>query len=213
MAELEFEVVSAAVQRFAVQPMMEFELVVRNSGRCQPRSVILQSQIRIEAQRRAYTVDEQARLKELYGPPRGGTRALRSLLWTHVGIGVPFYGDAIRIKLPVPCSYDFNLAVAKYLYGIEGGEIPLLFLFSGTVFYEDPAGRVQIEQIAHDRDAAFSLPVALWQSLMDHYYPNTAWLQLSRRVFDRIDRYKREHGFLSWEETIASLIPAYELKA
>ncbi len=81
MAELEFEVVSAAVQCFAVQPMMEFELVARNSGRCQSRSVILQSQIRIEAQRPAYIVDERSRLKELYVPPRGGTRSLYSLLW------------------------------------------------------------------------------------------------------------------------------------
>ena len=34
----------------------------------------------------------------------------------------------------LPCSYDFDVAANKYLYALDDGEIPLLMLFSGTVF-------------------------------------------------------------------------------
>ena len=45
------------------------------------------------------------------------------------------------VDLPVPCSSDFNLAATKYFAALEEGEIPLCFLFSGTIFYEARRGR------------------------------------------------------------------------
>lgn len=210
MPELEFAVTSATVERFAAQPMLDFELHLRNSGRAAIRSVILQCQLRIEARRRSYSAAEQARLKELFGPPQGWRNTLRSLLWAQVQLTVPFTGDEARTRLPVPCSYDFNLAMAKYLYGVVEGEVPLLFLFSGTILYEDATGAVRITQIPHDKEAGFRLPVERWRELMDHYYPHTAWLQLSRQVFDRIDGYKRERGFLSWDGALESLLAAQD---
>ena len=50
------------------------------------------------------------------------------------------------------------------------------------------------------------MKVEVWQALMDEYYPNTAWISLRRDVFDRLYRYKIQHGIPSWEQTLESLL-------
>ena len=35
--------------------------------------------------------------------------------------------------------------------------------------------------------------------MMEHYYPNTAWLCLRKDVFDRLYRYKSRRGLPTWE--------------
>ena len=90
------------------------------------------------------------------------------MLWTHVSAVVPpFTGDGV-VDLPVPCSSDFNLAATKYFAALDGGEIPLCFLFSGTIFYEAGDGALQVAQIPWEKEADFRLPAATWHGLMDH---------------------------------------------
>jgi len=43
--------------------------------------------------------------------------------------------------------------------------------------------------------------------MMDHYYPDSAWLRLRRDAFERLYEYKRHHGMVTWEEAIESLLP------
>jgi len=121
----------------------------------------------------------------------------------------PFTG-ATTATLTVPCTFDLNVMATKYFYALEGGEIPLLFLFSGTVFYEGPDGNLQVQQISWNKECAYRLPVAVWRELMDHHYPNTAWLSLNREVFERLYAYRRSHGIATWDQTIEQLLPAME---
>ena len=77
--------------------------------------------------------------------------------WTHVSAALPsFVGECI-VDLPVPCSYDFNLAVTKYFDALEDGEIPLCFLFSGTIFHEAPDGDLKVVQISWEKEAYYRL--------------------------------------------------------
>jgi len=46
--------------------------------------------------------------------------------------------------------------------------------------------------------------------MMDHYYPNTAWLCLRRDVFERLHRYKVERAIPTWEQALESIIPPPE---
>jgi hypothetical protein len=118
------------------------------------------------------------------------------------------------VSLPVECSYDFNIAATKYFYGLEGGEVPLLFLFSGTVFYRDTnEGSLQMDQISWSKETTYGLPVRLWQELIDHYYPGSAWLRIDREVFDEIYRLKRKKGFTTWEQTLLSLLESQKVTA
>ena len=107
-----------------------------------------------------------------------------------------------RSSCQVPCSYDFNVAATKYFAGLEEGEIPLSLLFSGSLFYEDQDARLQVAPISWTKEATFRLPVATWRELMDAYYPNIAWLQLRRDVFERLYRFKMENAIPTWEQAL-----------
>ncbi len=88
------------------------------------------------------------------------------------------------------------------------GEIPLTFLFSGTFFYEGEAGNLQVGQISWSKEAAYRLPVALWQEMIQRYYPNSAWIRLHKDVFDQLYRYKATHSLPTWEEVVVHLLQA-----
>ncbi len=209
MPDLNFEVINAEAVTFAVAPMLSFRLRITNLDADQQiQSVALRCQIQIETPRRHYVPREQGRLLDLFGEPERWGSTLRPMLWTHTSTTVPpFAGDTL-VELPVPCSFDFNVAATKYFAGLENGEVPLNLMFSGTVFFETEDSGLRVEQISWDKEARYRLPVHVWQKMMDHYYPNSAWLCLRRDVFDRLARYKTEQGIATWEQTIESIIPA-----
>ena len=77
--------------------------------------------MKIEPQRRHYDDAEEARLYELFGEtPRWGD-TLRPFLWTHVSAIVPGFDGATEIDLPIVCTYDFEVAAAKYLHALDDG--------------------------------------------------------------------------------------------
>jgi len=111
-------------------------------------------------------------------------------------------------NLTVPCTYDFNVAATKYFYALEDGDVPLLFLFSGTIFYAADDGAMQVAQIAWDKEAPFRLPVQVWKQMIERYYPNSAWLRVRQDVFDQLYRYKMRRGLPTWEQTLERLLLA-----
>ena len=78
--------------------------------------------------------------------------------------------------------------------------------FSGSVFYTRDDGPLQVVPISWDKEVHFRLPVKLWKELMDTYYPGIAWLCLDRDAFERLYRYKVEHGIPTWEQALDSLL-------
>jgi hypothetical protein len=208
MVDLDFTAEGAEVEPYAAAPTLLFKVRITNrTPSVTIRNVALLCQVRIEAARRNYAPADHERLVELFGETHRWSETLRSMLWTHASVQVPAF-DADRIvSLPVECSYDFNIAATKYFYGLEGGEVPLVLLFSGTVFYRDAdEGSLQMDQISWSKETAYRLPVRLWQEMMDHYYPGSAWLRIDREVFDEIYRLKRKMGFTTWEQTLRSLL-------
>ena len=215
MPELKFHIRSAAAVPFAATPLVSFTLeVVNQDAPVRVHSGIVRCQIQLEATRRRYDHAEQQRLLDLFGEPERWSTTLKPMLWTHATFALPQFSDRTTIDLPVPCTYDFNLAATKYFDGLLAGEIPLIFLFSGTVFYESAADQaLQVAPISWDSEARFRLPVAAWRSLMDHYYPNSVWLRLRRDTFDRLAEYKRRHAIITWEEVFDRALPPAELEA
>src|SRR5690348_13046598 len=162
MPDLHFRIEGAEALPFAAAPSLAFKLRIENAAAEPVRSLMLQTQIRIATMARHYSAAEERRLQEVFGPAGQWGETLRSLLWTHAPAQVPAFTGSTLIDLPVPCTYDFEVASAKYFHNLEDGEIPLEFLFSGTVFY---AGRVglQAEQIPWEKEARFRLPVRVWK--------------------------------------------------
>lgn len=207
MPDLNFEVVGAEVPPFAAVPTLVFKLRVENSN-AQERisSVALRCQIQLAVTRRRYSPNEQDRLLEVFGEPKRWGETLRSLLWTTVSTVVPQFSGNATVDLPVPCTYDFEVVSTKYFDALEDADIPLTFLFSGTIFYEGEEGRMQVGQISWSKDASYRLPVANWRAMIERYYPNSAWIRLHKDVFDRLYHYKAIHGLPTWEEVIERLV-------
>lgn len=209
MPDLNFIVEGATGVAHAAAPLLAFRLRVENQAAQEAvHTVIVRCQIQIEASRRRYTPDEQARLLEIFGEPDRWSQTLRSLLWTHTSVVVPGFAGATAVDLPVTCTFDFNVAATKYFHGLADGDLPLCFLFSGTTFYQDGDGRLQAAPISWDKEARFRLPVRLWRELMDMYYPGTTWLSLPRGTFERLYRYKLQRGLPTWEQTVEHALAA-----
>jgi hypothetical protein len=210
MPDLEFGIEGAEVAEFAAVPSLLFKLRIENLEGEPVRSVALNAQVRIAASRRHYEAEEQERLLELFGEPGRWKDTLRSLLWTHTVVQVPRFSGSTVVDMPVTCTYDLEVVAAKYFHALEGGEVPLEFLFSGTVFYAGEGGRLQTARISWEKEAEFRLSVRLWKEMMDHYFPNSAWIRLRKDAFDRLHDYKVRKGLPTWEATVESLLSASE---
>lgn len=204
--ELSFQIEEATAERYAAVPTLNFALRIECAGGGPVRSVLLDTQIQIAARRRPYTGIEQAWLAELFGTPDRWSTTLRTLLWTRSTLVVPPFINFAEVTLPVACSYDLEANAANYLSGLQDGEVPLEFLFSGSVFYSAPDGMLQTARIAWDREAEYRLPLRVWRAAMDRHFPGAAWLRLGRPAFDRLRAYKAEHGLRTLEDAIERLL-------
>jgi Family of unknown function (DUF6084) len=209
MVELDFAMQDVKVEDHAMSPTLLFMLrVTNNTPDLAVRNVMLNCQIRIESTRRNYSPPEHDRLSDLFGEPERWGQTLNSFLWTHGSLAVPAFEGECVATLPVPCSYDFNVAATKYFYGLENGDVPLNLLFSGSVFYRDVEGQLQIGQISWTKESAYRLPVAVWRNMMERYYPQCNWLCLRREAFEQLYRYKRQKGLPSFEHALHDLLDA-----
>ena len=107
-----------------------------------------------------------------------------------------------------------TLTAANVCFDVTSGvasdspdDVPLVFQFSGTVFFSCADGNMQIAQIGWDKESRFRLPAGVWREMMDLYYPNSSWLRLRRDIFDRLLAYKQQQGLATWEQALDNLLP------
>jgi Family of unknown function (DUF6084) len=203
---LAFAVLDAAPVEYAAAPTLAFSLRVDCPGGQPIRSVLLDTQLQIAARRRHYDEGAHERLSELFGPVKDWGSTLRTLLWTRTTLSIPPFTGSTVVDLPVACSYDMEVVASKYLDALPGGEVPLEFLFSGTVFYAGAGGQLQAARISWEGDAEYRMPVRVWRETMDRYFHGTAWLRLSKDSFDRLCAYKARHALAGWEDTVDALL-------
>jgi hypothetical protein len=209
MTTLAVTVIGAAPSAQTAAPGITFRLRIEDLSGARTHALALRCQTRIEPRGRRYTEDEQARLYELFGDPSQWDRTLRGVTWAHSTILVPAFDARIDVDLPVACTYDLEVASAKYLHAIRDGDVPLVFLFSGTIFKApDPrdAGGFSVEPVPWDCEASFRLPAQVWHAAMDQFFPGGGWLRLDRNTIDRLQAYRGRHAVVSWDEAIDLLL-------
>jgi uncharacterized protein DUF6084 len=206
--DLTFEVEGAERVEHAAVPTLRFALrVTAPEGRA-IRSVLLDTQVQIAARRRRYDEEAEEKLFELFGAPAGWGSTLRTLPWTRVTTVVPPFTGSTLVDVPVPCSYDLHVVASRYFDALADGDVPLEFLFSGTVFAAGPGGMLQATRISWESDAEYRFPVRVWKDTMDQYFRGTAWVRLRKDVYDRLVAYKA--GFATWEDAVDSLLEGRE---
>jgi Family of unknown function (DUF6084) len=196
-----FSIEDGGVLEHAAVPTLRFALRVESAE--EVRALSLNVQVRIAATQRTYSEAEEEALRELFGSPEQWGRSLQSLHWTNLSVQVPAFSGSTLVDLLVTCTYDLEVTAAKYLSGLDGGEVPLEFLFGGTLFYGEP---LQVRPISWSAEAGYRLPVSVWREMMDRFFPGSAWLRVDRKTFDRLHAYRARNAHLNWDDTFEALL-------
>ena len=204
MTALSFRIIGARIAKYATAPLIVLRGAISERSGARVDSIVLRAQIQLEVQRRRYLAEESELLAELFGEPSRYADTLKPMLWTIVAQSVPPFEGEVEFDLPVPCSYDFEIAAHKYLASLQGGVVPLNVLFSGTVFVEGSAG-VTAELVPWSCEARYALPVEVWREAMDAFFPNSAWIRLNRELFDELRRFKIATGLPTWDAALERL--------
>ncbi|WP_194828075.1 DUF6084 family protein [Nocardia sp. XZ_19_231] len=204
-----FAVLDIAPEPYAATPTLSARIGIAVLGEEPVHAIALRAQVRIEPHRRSYTDEESAGLVDLFGPRERWRDTQRSFLWMHCATMVPGFHGGAQVDLPMPCTYDFEVSGAKYLHALREGTVPLIFLFSGTVFIRGTTG-FAVQQIPWDREDKFEMPVSVWDDLMATNFPNSGWVRLRRETLDALAAYKSSHGMLGFDDAVLRLLDTTE---
>jgi hypothetical protein len=209
MVELTFECLGAAADIYAAGPTLSLKLRISESTAVKVHAIALRVQLRIEPQRRRYSDAEAAKLGDLFGETARWADTLRPLQFAIVPAMVPGFRDSTEFDLPVPCTYDLEIAATSYFHALDDGDVPLVLLFSGTVFTDSGTG-FSVAPVNWRCEAPCLVPVEVWRTMMDRFYPNCGWIRLSREALHALGAYKNANAIPSWEQAITDLLAVRE---
>lgn len=203
---LAIAVVGAQIDRAAASPAVELELEISAPEGRRVTSALLAAQVRILTRHRSYDAATRERLSDLFGAPARWGSTLKSLLWMQASLVVPPFAGSTRTRLRLDCTYDFEVASARYLDGLRDGDVPLELLFRGTLFYPGDEGRLRTALLPWDLEARYDLPVALWRGALDRFFPESGWIRLSHASIDRLRAYRCDRLLASWDAAVEDLL-------
>jgi hypothetical protein len=205
MAELTFGCTGARAEPYAATPTLSFQVTMDEGTGARVHAIALRCQLRIEPHRRRYSAAEAERLHDLFGDTARWADTVKPIQLATVTSMVPGFSGHADIDLPVPCTYDLEVASARYLHGLDDGSVPLLLLFSGTVFLAAGEG-FSVELIPWSSEASFRLPVSVWREVVDRHFPGSAWLRCGRQTMDALSAFKARYALPTWDATLAALL-------
>ncbi|WP_330261144.1 DUF6084 family protein [Streptomyces sp. NBC_00539] len=204
MTEFGFTCTGVRADPYAAGPTLVFRLAITASGDTRVHALALRCQIRIEPARRGYGQAEADGLADLFGERSRWGNTLQPVQFAQVTLMVPSFTGSTEIDMAVPCTYDMDIAATRYFTALDDGEAPLLMLFSGTAF--TGAGGFHVEPVPWDREAAYRMPVRVWQEMIEQHFPGCGWLRLPRDAMDELLAYRSRHALASWEATVRALL-------
>jgi hypothetical protein len=206
VSDLAFRCLGVRADPYAAGPTLVFRLGISAGEGERVHAMALRCQIRIEPAARGYGDAEAERLDGLFGERARWSRSMQPLQFAQTSVVVPGFTGATEVDLPVPCTYDMDVAASRYFSALEDGEAPLTLLFSGTAF-RGPRG-FQVEPVPWDREAPCRMPVGVWQEMLDQHFPGCGWLMLPRTTMDALLAYRSRQALPSWQETVETLLTA-----
>ena len=202
--ELVFDCLDIVPDRYAASPTLNARIRIAETTTEQVHAIALRAQIRIEPQRRSYTPEQREVLYDVFGEPHQWGETLRPIQFANVSYSVPGFTGSVEIDLPILCSYDLEVAAGRLFDALDDGVVPLLFLFSGTVFLRGSSG-FEVAQVPWDKEATYGFPAKRWRDLVDHFFPGQGWLRLDRDTIDIVRRLKSERGLATWDEAVRAM--------
>jgi hypothetical protein len=203
-----FEISGAAHVPFAAAPTLLFEAIATEPSGLEIQSIALTAQLMIDPAQRGYDAGTRERLAELFGPPSAWAPSTSGLPWARVAATVPGFRERTRFSLEVPCTYDLEVAAAKYFYALQDGEVPLTFHFNGTVFFFSARspGRLQVAPISWSTSASYRMPVVAWRAMIAEHYPGGGWIRLSDESLRALHERRAARGLATLDACVAELL-------
>ncbi|SFT38767.1 hypothetical protein SAMN04487904_101695 [Actinopolyspora lacussalsi subsp. righensis] len=205
MADLSVTCEDVRCERYGAGPTLLFRLRIDESGEDPIHAVSLRCAINIEPRKRDYDSSEEELLGHLFGGRDRWGHTLRNLRFANVATQVPGFTDSIRVDVPVPCTFDMEVASGKYLHSLRSGSVPMVLMFSGTVFGKGTNG-FWVHQIPWELEADYAMPIEVWQRLKELYFPRADWIRLHRDTVDALLRYQSQHAIPTWDAAIGTLL-------
>jgi hypothetical protein len=205
MAEFVIECLDVVPERYGAGPTLLFRLRINELTGQRIHAIAMRCQMRFEPARRPYTDDEAALLLDVFGERSRWSDTLKPMQFAHAAIMVPSFDGSVDVEVPVPASYDLEVATGKYLHALTGEPVPMVMMFSGTVFGKSDSG-FWVEQVPWHLETRYGLPVTVWRDLMDAYFPQSGWLRLHRETLDSLLRFKAARGLATWDDVMRELV-------
>ena len=202
-----FTVLDVVPEPYAAVPVLTARISVTAPDHEPVHAIALRCQVRFEPLRRGYSDEEAVGLTDLFGPRERWATTQHTFLWQHCTAMVPAFIGTTEMTLSLECTYDFEVAAAKYLHALRDGAVPLQFLFSGTVFTAGQRG-FSVRQVSWDCEDRYAMPVPVWRELMRQHYPNTGWVRLTHDTVAALAAYKSARGLLGIEDAVTALLDA-----
>jgi hypothetical protein len=207
VAELAFGCTGVSAVRYAATPTISFALTITEATGVRIHAIALRCQIRIQPHARRYSADEAQRLSDLFGDVSRWAETVKPIQLATVSTMVTGFTSVTETELPVPCTYDLEVASARYLAGLDDGTVPLLLLFSGTVFVAR-GDSISVELVPWSCEASCRMPVRVWQDVADEHFPGSAWLRCSKETLDALSVFKARQALPTWDATLSALLAA-----
>jgi Family of unknown function (DUF6084) len=206
MTTLEFTVLGAEPIEHSASPGVRFHLHLSEPEGREVYTVALSTQVMIDPARRSYDDGERGRLVELFGAPERWGATTHPLQWARVESLVPSFTGSAAFAVEVPCTYDLEVASAKYFDALSGGEVPLSFHFNGTVLYRGEDDRLQVVLVPWSCSARWRMPVDVWRRTIAAHFPGGGWIRLAHETLEALARRKAEAGAHTFDETVRALL-------
>jgi len=202
---LELEVLGAEPALHVASPALHFRLRVHEAAGRDVYMVALSTQVHIDPGLRSHAPETREQLVDLFGTPERWAATTTSIVWARVETLLPSFNAETEVTLVVPCTYDLEVASAKYMDALPDGEVPLSLHFSGRIFYRGGDGRLQIV-LTPWTSATYRLPVAVWRSTIDHHYPGAGFVRLQRETLRALGLYRARRGIPTFDGAVAELL-------
>ena len=203
--DVDFTCEDVVADLYAAGPTVVFKMRCTESSGIRVHAMALRCQARIEPVRRGYSDQEAGQVVDLFGERSRWGQTMQSMQLAFMTQVLPGFTATTTFDLTMPGSFDVDVAANKYLAGLEEGHVPLLLLFSGTIFTGTP-GTISVMPVPWHKEATVKMPVSVWRQAMDAHFPGQAWLRLDREMYARLVAYRGARGMTGWEDTFATLL-------
>lgn len=210
LPEPEFWVLDCVALPHMAAPTLSFKLRVKDASELEVYTVALTAQIHLEASSRPHERETREGLQDVFGEPERWNDTARSVIWAKRYVLVPSFTGSTSFELELPCSTDLELATTRYFEGVEDGEAPLAFHFSGSIFYRGEHDRMQLTMVPWHSTAQFRLPLETWRKAAGD---RGGLVRVSASTFEGLKRYRDGRGLPSLDASVSDLLDGARVEA